>query len=122
MSAEQNKALVRRIFEEGINQNKQGVFDELIGPSYVNHDLPAPAPGPEGFKMIIGLFLAAGHGCALVVLAREVVIRRRGPAGCATVRSAVVVDGEVEVEAAVVGDSCRRSAVTVLDVDGSAVA
>ena len=59
MSAEQNKALVRRIFEEGLNQNKPGVFDELIAPSYVNHDLPAPAPGPEGFKMVIGMFLAA---------------------------------------------------------------
>jgi predicted ester cyclase len=56
---EQNKSLVRRVFEEGINQNKQGVFDELIAPSYVNHDLPAPAPGVEGFKMLIGMFLAA---------------------------------------------------------------
>lgn len=56
---EQHKALVRRIFEEGINQNKQGVFDELIAHSYVNHDVPAPAPGPEGFKMVIGMFLAA---------------------------------------------------------------
>jgi predicted SnoaL-like aldol condensation-catalyzing enzyme len=59
MSSEQNKALVRRIFEEGINQNKPGVFDELIAPSYVNYDFPAPAPGPEGLKMIIGLFQAA---------------------------------------------------------------
>ena len=56
---EQNKALVRRIFEEGLNQNKPVVFDELIAPSYVNYDLPAPTPGPEGFKMIIGLFRAA---------------------------------------------------------------
>ena len=59
MSTEQNKALVRRIFEEGLNQNKPAVFDELIAPSYVNHDLPAPAPGVEGFKMVIGLFLSA---------------------------------------------------------------
>jgi predicted ester cyclase len=56
---EQNKALVRRIFEEGINQNKQGVFDELIALNYVNHDIPAPTPGLEGFKMVIGMFLAA---------------------------------------------------------------
>jgi len=56
---EQNKSLVRRIFEEGINQNKQGVFDELIALSYVNHDIPAPAPGLQGFKMVIGMFLAA---------------------------------------------------------------
>lgn len=59
MSTEQNKALVRRIFEEGINQNKPGIFDELIAPGYVNHDIPAPTPGLEGFKMVIGMFLAA---------------------------------------------------------------
>ena len=59
MSSEENKALIRRLFEEGINQNKPGVFDELIAPGYVNYDLPAPAPGPEGFKMVIGLFQAA---------------------------------------------------------------
>ena len=56
---EQNKSLVRRIFEEGINQNKPGVFDELIALSYMNHDIPAPTPGLEGFKMVIGMFLAA---------------------------------------------------------------
>jgi len=56
---EQNKSLVRRVFEEGINQNKQGVFDELIALSYVNHDIPAPTPGLQGFKMVIGMFLAA---------------------------------------------------------------
>jgi len=59
LSTEQNKALVRRIFEEGFNQNKPGVFDELIAPNYVNYDFPMPAPGLEGFKMVAGLFLTA---------------------------------------------------------------
>jgi predicted ester cyclase len=59
MSTQENKALVRRIFEEGINQNQSSVFDDLIAPSYVNYDLPAPSPGPEGFKMVIGMFRAA---------------------------------------------------------------
>ncbi|HKY54458.1 MAG TPA: ester cyclase [Anaerolineales bacterium] len=59
MSTEENKNLVRRIFEEGLNQNKPLVFDELIAPSYVNHDFPAPSPGLEGFKMVIGVFRAA---------------------------------------------------------------
>jgi predicted ester cyclase len=59
MSTQENKTLVRRIFEEGINQNRPSVFDDLIAPSYVNYDLPAPSPGPEGFKMIMGLFRAA---------------------------------------------------------------
>ena len=53
-----NKTIVRRIFEEGFNQNKPAVWDELIGPNYVNHNFPAPAPGIEGFKMVVGMFLA----------------------------------------------------------------
>ena len=59
MSTEENKALGRRIFEEGINQNQPSVFDELIAPSYVNYDFPAPTQGVEGFKMVIGMFRAA---------------------------------------------------------------
>jgi predicted ester cyclase len=59
MSTQENKTLVRRIFEEGINQNKPDVFDELIASTYVNYNFPAPAPGVEGFKMVIGLFRAA---------------------------------------------------------------
>ena len=59
MSAQENKALVRRIFEEGINQNNPSVFDELIAPTYVNYNFPTPAPGVDSFKMVIGLFRAA---------------------------------------------------------------
>lgn len=59
MSTEDNKGLVRRIFEDGINQNHPGVIDQLIASSYVNHDIPAPSQGLEGFKMIIGMFRAA---------------------------------------------------------------
>jgi predicted ester cyclase len=59
MSAEQNKALLRRIFEQGVNARDYNVFDELIAPNYVNYNLPAPAPGPAGFKQVIGMFIAA---------------------------------------------------------------
>jgi len=45
MSTEENKAHVRRGFEEGMNQKKLDVFDELLAPNYVNHNMPAPAPG-----------------------------------------------------------------------------
>lgn len=58
MSTEQNKVLVRRVFEEGINQGNQGVFDAVIAPNYVNHNMPAPVPGVEGFKQLIGMFRA----------------------------------------------------------------
>lgn len=59
MSAEENKALILRGFEEGINEGDDAVFDEVISPGYVNHDMPAPTPGPEGFKQVIGMFRAA---------------------------------------------------------------
>jgi steroid delta-isomerase-like uncharacterized protein len=59
MSTDTNKTIVRRIFEEGFNQNKPQVWDELIAPNYVNHDFPVPTPGAEGFKMIAGMFLTA---------------------------------------------------------------
>jgi predicted ester cyclase len=54
-----NKATIRRIFEQGINQGDDSVLDEAIAPSYVNHDMPAPAPGLEGFRQVVGQFRSA---------------------------------------------------------------
>jgi predicted ester cyclase len=54
-----NAAEIRRVFEEGINQQKLDIFDELIAPTYVNHSLPAPAPGAEGFKAVVNMFIRA---------------------------------------------------------------
>ena len=53
------KALIRRGFEEGINQRRLDVFDELIAEDYVNHSFPAPTPGREGFKQVVQMFLGA---------------------------------------------------------------
>ncbi len=57
MSADENKAVIRRGFEEGMNQRKLQVFDETLAPTYVNHDLPTPSPGADGFKQVISMFL-----------------------------------------------------------------
>lgn len=51
--------MVRRMFEQGINQKNSKVFDELIAPNYVNHNMPAPGPGAEGFKQVLGMFTQA---------------------------------------------------------------
>jgi len=50
---------IRRVFEEAVNQRKFEVFDELFAPTYVNHNMPTPVPGPEGMKMVIGMFINA---------------------------------------------------------------
>jgi predicted ester cyclase len=60
MSAEQNKALVRRLFEEGLNQNKPSVFDDLIDPNFAIYDSPfGTLRGPDGFRQIVSTFRAA---------------------------------------------------------------
>lgn len=59
MATEENKTRLRRGIEEGINQRKLDVFDELLAPNYVNYNLPAPAPGPEGYKQVIAMFCMA---------------------------------------------------------------
>ena len=51
-----NRELVRRIFEDGINGANDAVLHELLAAGYVNHDLPATRPGPEGFAMVVGVF------------------------------------------------------------------
>jgi steroid delta-isomerase-like uncharacterized protein len=59
MSTEHNKTLVRRVFEEGMNQGNDAVFEDLLDPNYVNYDFPSPSPGVEGFKQITAMFRAA---------------------------------------------------------------
>ena len=50
MSTEENKNLVRRMFDEAFNQGNTSLIHELIASDYVDHSpIPAPAPGPEGF-------------------------------------------------------------------------
>ena len=59
MSTEQNKAIVRRVFDEIVNKGNLAVADELLAADYVNHEFPAPAPGAEGFKLVTTMFRSA---------------------------------------------------------------
>ena len=59
MSAEENKTVIRRVFLEAMNGNQPELYEGLIAQDYVNHDLPAPVPGIEGFKIVDGMFKAA---------------------------------------------------------------
>lgn len=51
MSAEENKAVVRRWVEAGWNQGNVAVVDELTAPDFVDHHLPPGVPpNAEGHK------------------------------------------------------------------------
>ena len=59
MSAE-NKAIVRRLMEETINQKNLDVFDELVAPDFVNHSAPPGAPSTrEAWKQSVAMMGAA---------------------------------------------------------------
>lgn len=57
MSTEQNKKIVQRLFNEGMNERKFQVFDEFISDKFVNHGIPNATTGPKGFKAIVQQFL-----------------------------------------------------------------
>jgi predicted ester cyclase len=49
MSTEHNKALIRRCYEEVINQNNLAALAGLLGDHYVSHDLPSDPTALKGF-------------------------------------------------------------------------
>ena len=61
VSAQENKALVRRAFEEGWNTGNLEVFDETPAPDHVLHDpsLPEDVVGLDGMKGFASEFLRA---------------------------------------------------------------
>jgi predicted ester cyclase len=51
MSAEENKALFRRTYEELLNQGNLGVAEELVAPEFINHEAPPGRDrGPESMR------------------------------------------------------------------------
>ena len=51
MSAADNKALIRRLYDEVFRAWHLSVIDELVAPDFVGHEMPAGTPpGPEGFR------------------------------------------------------------------------
>lgn len=54
MSAEENKAVIRRLYEEAWNEHNPDALGELAAPDVVNHDmLPEYQHGIDGFKHLI---------------------------------------------------------------------
>ena len=68
MSAEENKAIVRRfwgVWEEG----NIDLVDELLAPDYINHTPASPdqPTGPEGVKGVVAMFRSAIPDLRVVV-------------------------------------------------------
>jgi predicted ester cyclase len=60
MTAEDLKATVRRIFEEGFNNRKIELVDEIFSPNYVAHGLlPGVPESREGIKQTFNIFRTA---------------------------------------------------------------
>ena len=58
--SEQNKEIVRRLFEDIWSNGKLPVVDEIIDRSYLNHDPANPdARGPEGYKQLVNKYRTA---------------------------------------------------------------
>lgn len=66
MGVAENQELVRQMFEKSINARDASAFEEYIGDTYVNHDMPAE-PGPAGLKAVMGQFFAAFPDMRIVV-------------------------------------------------------
>lgn len=60
MSAE-NRAIARRLIEEVWNGRKLEVVDELLAPTFSNHDPNTPdlGTGPEAYKKLVNLYTTA---------------------------------------------------------------
>jgi steroid delta-isomerase-like uncharacterized protein len=68
MSSEQNKAIVRRVFEEPWTGDL-AVVDEFVASDYIGHDPANPEPlrGPEGVKEFISTYRAAFPNARITV-------------------------------------------------------
>ena len=76
MSSEHNKAIIRRFYDEVINQNNLAALDGLLGDHYVSHDLPSDPAALKGFingmhtafpdgQMTIDQLIAEGDSVAM---------------------------------------------------------
>ena len=59
MTSEQNKKIIQRLFNEGMNERKFEVFDEIITETFLNHGMPDAKPGSQGFRDIVGQIINA---------------------------------------------------------------
>jgi predicted ester cyclase len=60
MSVDENKALIRRLYDDVFARWNLAVVDELIGHEFIGHEMPPETPrGPVGFKQFYGRLRSA---------------------------------------------------------------
>ena len=60
MSTEENKAVYKRMIEEGFNAGNLKVIDEVVAPDYVLHGAPPGMPqGPDAIRATVMAFRSA---------------------------------------------------------------
>jgi steroid delta-isomerase-like uncharacterized protein len=59
MSAENNKAIIRRIIEEGINGGDEAALMELVAPTFVSNEESMGGAGQEGFIELVRMYRTA---------------------------------------------------------------
>lgn len=74
------KAMVKKVFEEGMNKRNLNIFDELLHKDFVNYTFPDPS-GPEGFKGAVNMFLTGFPDMKITlddILAESITCATRG--------------------------------------------
>jgi steroid delta-isomerase-like uncharacterized protein len=60
MSTPENKAIIRRFFEEGLSTGDMALLDEIVAQDFTLHGAPPGLPsGREDFKLLVGMFRSA---------------------------------------------------------------
>lgn len=59
MKTEENKQLVKKIFNEAFNNRNLSAIDSLVGDTYVNRSMPGSNKGSAGLKEILQQFTGA---------------------------------------------------------------
>jgi steroid delta-isomerase-like uncharacterized protein len=60
MSVAENRALLKRFYDEGWNANDISVYDELVTEDFIDHQaVPGMGAGREGFKQLNVIFRTA---------------------------------------------------------------
>lgn len=55
MTPEENKAIIRRVIEEIVNQGNLSAIDDMFAPTFVDRSTPDQPPGPAGVKAFVSL-------------------------------------------------------------------